>query len=842
MPSDSVAAIDWANPPASLDQIARELRALRAADGAPSFAEIGRRIASQRGSRGVPEHERRIPRTTIYRCFQDGRRRIDTDAVIEIALALGLPPSLRQRWAARLRLARAASDGAAVASVRDDVPAPVPYFTGRTAEITRILDVVTSNGLAWVSAMAGAGKTQLALRVAQELSTDALFLDLRGHNAESPAVTPSAAQRAILRRLGAGESEVGGVDRLQQALKNSGKLLVLDDAANTDQVNEILGSHTRIPVIVTSRAPMSGTSDWAHVELSGLGARETATLLRTLTTASGNSVTLAGEPEEHAEHLAEITGGLPLAIALVGGRLATHPGWTLAEHVDLMRRRLAAPRVDDELRAELDISYRALPASAGRLLRAFADVPVSEVDVEEAAILMNISTEEAAEAHGVLAGASLVIPRGEGRLGLHALVRAYAKEQSEETDSPRTRDAAFHRLGQHFARRVWAAYETLSAEINDVPRRTTFEYPSQAWSAEEASAWLQRRLPSLLTLAHAAPERGHPELLFRISEGLSWWMNFAGHNSDALRLHEAAADLAADVGDHDALAMASLDSGQLLVNSQRPEEAQEHFERARHLIADAGVLSDPGTAGLIENMSALIDLRHGRLERATRSLRRAVEIHEERDEPVRLVSALINLSVVMHTAGDFAQEREVLDRALHAAEECGNTVLQANTLVNMAELKRATHDYAGALTKASSGVALARELGLIYLEAAGEITAAQTLRDLGDLPEATDRIAQVLSLAKDLGVEVVTAEALIVRAQISADCGDIDAARASLVEAETYLAADGDLDLRGRVHQLRGEMSTDPGDRSRELALAKAAYDRTGSYRAELLGDPAPTT
>src|SRR5699024_4965931 len=112
MPSDSVAAIDWANPPASLDQIARELRALRAADGAPSFAEIGRRIASQRGSRGVPEHERRIPRTTIYRCFQDGRRRIDTDAVIEIALALGLPPSLRQRWAARLRLARAASDGA----------------------------------------------------------------------------------------------------------------------------------------------------------------------------------------------------------------------------------------------------------------------------------------------------------------------------------------------------------------------------------------------------------------------------------------------------------------------------------------------------------------------------------------------------------------------------------------------------------------------------------------------------------------------------------------------------------------------------------------------------------
>lgn len=842
MPDGSIPAIDWADPPASLDQIARELRALRDADGAPSFAEIGRRIAAQRGSRGVPEHERRIPRTTIYRCFQDGRRRIDTDAVIEIALALGLPPGLRQRWAARLRLARAASDGAAVASVRDDVPAPVPYFTGRTAELARVLDVVASNRLAWVSAMAGAGKTQLALRAAQEFPFGALFLDLRGHNAESPPVTPQAAKRAILRRLGAGQSEVDGEDRLLRTLESSGRLLVLDDAANPGQVREILGDSTGIPVIVTSRAPLSNAGDWAHVELGGLGGHETAAMLRTFTAASGNSVPLAGEPENHAEHLADITGGLPLAIALVGGRLATHPEWTLAEHVDLMRRRLATPRVDDELRAELDISYRALPTSAGRLLRALADLPVSEVDIEEAAILTNISPEEATEAHGVLAGASLIIPRGEGQFGLHALVRAYAKEQSEETDSPRTRDAAFHRLGQHFAQRVWTAYETLAAEVNDVPRRTTFEYPSRAWSAAEASAWLQRRLPSLLTSAHAAPERGHPELLFRISEGLSWWMNFAGHNSDALRLHEAAADLAADVGDHDALAMASLDSGQLLVNSQRPEEAQEHFERAQRLIADAGVLSDPGTAGLIENMSAIIDLRQGRLERAAKSLRRAVEIHEERDEPVRLISALINLSVVLHTSGHFTQEREVLERALQGAEACGNTVLRANALVNMAELNRATRDYSRALTDADSGIGLTRELGLVYLEAAGEITAAQTLRDLGELTEASARIAKVLSLAEDLGIGVVNAEALIVHARLSADLGDLDAARASLVEAESYLADGGDFELRGRLHQLRGEVSSEPEDRAREFSQARTAYRRAGSYRAENLFDPAPTT
>lgn len=835
MPQKFVRAIDWHNPPESLDQIAGDLRALRAAAGAPSYAEIGRRIASQRGQRGVPEHERRIPRTTIYRCFQDGRRRIDTDAVIEIALALGLPSEMSPQWAARLRLARAAADGAAIAAVRDDVPSPVPYFTGRTAELAKVVRVVSSKRLAWVSAMAGAGKTQLALRAAQEFPKGALFLDLRGHDAESPPVAPHAARRAILRRLSERESENEGVERVQEALESSEKLLVLDDAANPDQVRQILGKTTQIPVIVTSRAPLTSTGEWVPVELRGLDAGEAAAMLRTFTIASGSVTTVAEGSERDAAHLVDITGGLPLAIALVGGRLATHPEWTLGEHIDLMRRRLAAARIDDELRAELAISYRALPAPAARLLRGLADMPVTEVDVDEAAILAHISTKEAARAHEVLSGASLIVPRGDHQFGLHALVRAYAQEQAEETDSPRTRTAAFVRLGQHFAQRVWAAYETLAAEVNDVPRRTTFEYPTLSWSADEATTWLQQRLPSLLAFAHAAPERGHPELLFRISEGLSWWMNLAGHNTDALRLHEAAADLAAEIGDLDALAMASLDSGQLLVNSERPEEAQEHFERAHRLICDAGVLSDPGTAGLIANMSAIIDLRQGRLEDAARSLRRAVRIHEERDEPVRLASALINLSVVLHTSGSFAAEREVLERALATAKACGNAVLHANVLINMAELHRATNNFAGALEHADSGIGLARELGLVYLEAAGEITAAQTLRDQGEPIEATARITRVLSLARDLGIGVVSAEALIVHAQIFADSGDSSAAWGSLDEAEPHLADGGDFELRGRLHQLRGELTSDPDLRAHYFSLAKSAYQRAGSYLADTL-------
>ena len=88
------AAVPWSTAPGGLDSIAHDLRAMRSAAGDPSFAEVARRIAAARAARGVPAHERRMPRSTLYDCFQDGRRRIDSDAVVEIALALGLPTQI----------------------------------------------------------------------------------------------------------------------------------------------------------------------------------------------------------------------------------------------------------------------------------------------------------------------------------------------------------------------------------------------------------------------------------------------------------------------------------------------------------------------------------------------------------------------------------------------------------------------------------------------------------------------------------------------------------------------------------------------------------------------------
>lgn len=809
--------IDWDRTPTGLDTIAADLRALRTAAGEPSYAQIGRLVAARRARRGIPDHERRIPRTTLYNCFRDGRRRIDVDAVTEIAVALGLPEADQPRWAARLRLARAAADGAAIADVRESVPPPVPFFSGREAELQRIRNRAAGSAV-WISGLPGAGKTQLVLRAIG--GAPALFLDLRGYHAESPPVDPAAARRAIVRSLldeeGAAEDVSAG--DVVAALRSGSRWLVLDDAPSFGQVAAIVGDSPACDVLVTSRAPLSGEPGWHHLPLHGLDTSEVSALLSQV----------SGEPVgDEVGRLVDMTGGLPLAVALVAGRLAGHEGWTLAEHVDLLATRLASGRIGDDLRAELDLSHDGLSSLARQLLRSFADVPLAELGPEQATILLDA---DAAPAMVELVAAGLAMRRGNGHIALHSLVRAYGLQRAEETDPPRLRRAAFARLGRHLAERVWAAYAAIAADLQDTPRRTRFEYPRLDWDAAEATRWLRTHLSVLLTIAHVSGERGEPQILFRISEGLSLWLNLSGHHMEALRLHEAAADLAVEVGDADALAMASLDAGQLLVMGDRPEEARAHFARATRLISDTEELSDPGLAGVIDNMSALVDLRRGRLAQAAASLRRAVALHQERDEIPRLLSALVNLAVVLHTRGDFAHEAEVLEQGLVQARRAGSTMFETNLLINRADLHLKQENYVCAAADAHQAIVLAQSVGSPYLAASARMVNAEVLAGEGQLDRAVDEAEQALQQARDIGSSMVVTQMLIALARIQVTRGRLEEARPLLAEAESGLGADDDLVWHGRLHRVRADL--DPGQRRHHLERALTAFEAGGSFHA----------
>ena len=863
------AAVPWSTAPGGLDSIAHDLRAMRSAAGDPSFAEVARRIAAARAARGVPAHERRMPRSTLYDCFQDGRRRIDSDAVVEIALALGLPARLRADWSARIHAARAATDGAEVATARSDLPAPVDTFTGRTEVLTRIAALLDgtaapgtsaagtpASGAVWVQGMAGAGKTQVALQTART-RPGAVLLDLRGARAEAVPVAPDAAQRALLRMLDLaevdGEDSTDRARRLREALRETGRLLVLDDARDADQVVRIVGEGASGPVLVTSRA--AAPAGWAEVPLPGLTADETTDLLRAFAPADGGAEVTAAD----SARLRAVLDGLPLAVSLVGARLAERPGWTLADHVDLIGRRVAAGRVDAAVEAELDLSYSGLPEAPSRLLRGLASLPVGEVGPEAMAAILDAGPEDARHAAGVLLDRSLAIRRGEGRIALHSLVRAFALARAEETDPPRARRAAFGRVGQLVTDRVWAAYATIARSMGDAPRLAAFTYPELDWTAEAAQTWLAAHLDGALALAHQAPEHGHPALLFRLSEGLSWWLALAGRSAEALTLHEAAADLAAEVGDADALAMASLDAGQILLHGQRPDAALEHFARATRLVQDAGDLTDPGVAGVLRSMEAIVRMREGDLDRAAQLLREAVALHAERGEDARLMSARVNLCVVLHLAGQSVEAAEVVEAGLELAVATGHRMFESYLLINRARLRveagdgeaevgerdesaaeagerdgsaagdRGWGDSEGALEDARAALALAQELDVAYLRATAHGAAADALGRMHRLEEATSEAEAAVREARAIGDALGLAEQLIITARVAVGSGATDWALEVLDEVDGLLDTDVDHALRGHALQIRARLVTDREERADALRRARDAFERAGA-------------
>lgn len=827
--TEIAAVIKWDAAPDGLDAIAAELSLMRAAAGKPSFAAIGRSVAKLRADRGAPPSEQRIARSTLYDCFRPGRRRVDYEAVIEIAVALGLPARDRHRWAERVAAAQARTDGAAVAIVQERAPAPVPYFCGSEellADLTAKLQEPPAR--LWLAGMPGSGKSQLAFAVADHLAREGigtLFLDLRGYHAQSPPVDPIAAQRAILRSLGQPDPE--DADRKSQmlsALQESGKFLILDDAVDAAHAAAILGEEPDCRVLVTSRVTRAPRA-WVRLAPQPMEPRDVEKLFGQFSDAH----TL--DPDAVAS-FTSLADGLPLALSLVAARLKSHPHWSLEEQAEYLRQRLDSAQLDAELTVSLRLSYNTLSPQSATLLRHFADLPVAELDPTTAAIVADVEGADARAYLDELLDGGLAIARADGRLALHSVVRSFAKAQARENDPPRQRDAVFTRIATYMAEQVWRSYAELARSMDDQPRPTEFEYPREPWTIETATAWLHSNLADILALAHAAPGRGATHLQWRISEGLSLWMAIVGHIEQALLLHEAAAATASQRSDHNALAMASLDAGQLLVQLDQPDRALAHFQRATRLIQSPAALSDPGLRGLLLNMSGLVDMRYGRLSDARTALNEAVEIHQDLGEDSRLMSALVNLGLVLQARGDYEEEARVCSRGLALAREKEHTMMIANFLINRSRIRTVAGQPKRALADAREALASARSIQFAYLEAMALSNAADAHRHLGELADASSAINRALGIARELGATLAIAELLVVAADLATTEGEDAVALRHLDEAEGLLPPDRDPILRGGIFKRRGDLSSSGEERDRWWQKAHIAFGESNSADA----------
>ncbi|GAA3944041.1 hypothetical protein GCM10023085_27580 [Actinomadura viridis] len=255
-------------------------------------------------------------------------------------------------------------------------PAPVPCqlppdlvdFTGRENECELIRRALaerplpaTATAIVTLAGPPGVGKTALAVHAAHDLRDryphGRLYADLRGSHCRPAG--PAEVLAGFLMALGTAPHALPASTEARAALLRSvladrRVLMVLDDAADERQLRPLLPGALNCGVLVTSRGVLGGLSA-QRMRLAPFDSPTARLLLARIAGADR----VAAEPAAAAE-IVRLCGHLPLAVRIVGARLAVREHWSLRRLADALRpehRRL------DEL-AAADLSVQASLASA----------------------------------------------------------------------------------------------------------------------------------------------------------------------------------------------------------------------------------------------------------------------------------------------------------------------------------------------------------------------------------------------------------------------------------------------------------------------------------------------
>ncbi|MFK4106804.1 tetratricopeptide repeat protein [Streptomyces sp. NPDC019531] len=677
---------------------------------------------------------------------------------------------------------------------RNDLPRDVPDFTGREAQLAAVLDGVADSRVIAVDGMAGVGKTCLAVHAAHRLTADhpdaQLYLDLHGFTEGRRPLDPDRALRTLLAALDVPSEKVpqeGGVEELaacwRSELAHRRAVVVLDNAADADQVRPLLPGAGPSVALITSRNRLLGLDEVPPVSLDVLTGQESAELLaRASGETDGTGGRLARDPESTAEVL-RLCGRLPLALRLAAARLRHRPGWTVGI---LVERMAEGP---SEFDTAFAMSLRQLDHAKARLFRLLGLLPGSSFDEHVVAALADVPLRGARAMLEDLLDAHLVQQPAPGRYRLHDLVHQHARRTSVEQDSEAERDRALTRVLDYYVHAAAAAdaampFLSLSREASvdrppvELPHFTDkiaaliwfgTEYLNllAAFEAAEAAgadrhlcelprfmrAYFARRcgttmLNGLFERSLVAAQRmGDPLQLAEAHSDVGFARYNAGRMAEAATAYEAAAPLVSRAGDIRTEAELTMRRGYLRWDEGYVEEPLSLFRLAGKLYADAGFALGTAHATAYEAW-ALLQL--GNHEEAAQLARTALETpHADGTWPPTL-TALITLGVAIADEDPDEAVRH-LHRALALAREDGHKHNEAWCLNCLGVALRRMGRYEEALASHEQAFALLDELfedhwKIHFLSAYGE-----TCR-LADRPDQALRLhRQALDLASELG-------------------------------------------------------------------------------------------
>ncbi|MGC9437312.1 tetratricopeptide repeat protein [Streptomyces sp. WG5] len=627
-------------------------------------------------------------------------------------------------------------------------PAEENRFLGRTRELKELRADIERAGLDTLSGRKaprarvlliagrpGSGRTALAEELAAQVA-DAYpdgVLRARLSEPDGTRVPVGRLARELLAELdrpappGAGEDDL--TEALRTALAGRRVLLLLDDAADAEQVDALLPDTPDCLAVAVSEGPLTGIADVRPCTLGGLDTKSAVELLSRHT----GSVRITVDPRA-AEQLAEVCQAQPAALTLAGGWLAARPQAAVA---DLARHMHTEGDEGTPLSRVFRLAYASLPGPAARILRLLSLAPAGLVDPHTASALAGCSVNGARTtlddfvALGVLRAVDSPLPEYEVPGCLHGRLRAL----TETHDRPAEIQLARARMLERTVRLLQscrAVTETDSPQAREkllaTPRDLRFPTP------RAAADWLRVRRPALLAAARLAVADGELDTLARrlLSQLVRAMVAHFGTRAAAPDLY-GVHRLVLDVAERRELprekAAALLNLADLDARTGRTAEALVRYRAA----LDAGrEANDPYATGRAMESVGGAHLELGDYDRAAdwfgRALAQRLARHERAD-----AARLYGRTATAHTyAGRYGEALRCWRAAVAGYRKAGDVAAHARALSELARVQ----EYAGrpeeSLRTCQEAVDWARRAEDVRLQAALHLRLADTLDRLGD--------------------------------------------------------------------------------------------------------------
>jgi DNA-binding SARP family transcriptional activator len=666
--------------------------------------------------------------------FRDARRHLHDELGVEPGAAL---QQLHQQILAAdpelvaTAAAEVIAEVGAMTGTRRPLPVQLPHqipdFTGRAAELDRLDALVTgphenigtSVVITSIAGTAGVGKTALAVhwahRISEEFPDGQLYVNLRGFDPTGSAMKPAEAIRGFLDAFGVTPQQLPTSLEAQAALYRSllaGRrvLILLDNAADEDQVRPLLPGSPGCLVIVTSRNELRGlivTEGAQPVLVDLMSVAEARQLL-----SRRIGVSRVAAEAQAVDSIIALCARLPLALMLVAARAATHPGFRLSAFAtELSEAGGSLDSFDSEdqatnVRAVFSWSYQRLSVSGQRLFRLLGLHFGPDVSLPAVVSLAGMPKEQVRHALAELTRAHLVSERFPGRFAFHDLLRAYATEVAYAHDPDDYRYAARYRV-------LDRPFTPGAAGVEVTPESPPDQKQALAWFKSEHAVLLA-------VLRHAT---GFDTHIWQLAWALASFFEYQGHWRDWRDSQTMALDASLRLSDKQAQALSHGLLGSAFVQLSDYDYARAHLQYALGMYSELG--DNAGQAYAHHSLARMLE-RQGLYSEALPHAREALTLFKAAGNDIGRARALNAVGWFHAQLGDYTQALDCCQQALDLQREIDDRFGQAETYDSLGYL----HGHLGHQQKATAcyqqAVNLYEELGDRYNE-------ADTLVALGDV-------------------------------------------------------------------------------------------------------------